>query len=163
MTQLDAWLCQFILNINEQHCCSRTRIFDMKGKFCQKSTLEINSAAQLKSPSCKHSEKYSKSPPYRWNHTISRFVHIQHCFSRASSNDCSFQFSTVLGAVGDCELNFAKAEDTFIHNTKESTIRPFSSFLENDAKTIFKVCLFFPLLLFLLFSFRKRNRSRHVG
>lgn len=50
----------------------------------------------------------------------------------------NLKFSTVLGAVGDCELNFAKAEDTFIHNTKESTIRPFSSFLENDAKTIFK-------------------------
>ena len=37
------------------------------------------------------------------------------------------------------EGTIAQAEQQFINSTKESVLRPFYSFVDNDAKTIFKV------------------------
>lgn len=51
------------------------------------------------------------------------------------------KYSSVLSAVGKTEGAIAQSEQQFINSTKESVLRPFYSFVDNDAKTIFKVCV----------------------
>lgn len=48
------------------------------------------------------------------------------------------KFASVLAAIGKSEGEIASAEQDFVNHTKDSVLRPFYSFLENDAKTIFK-------------------------
>lgn len=48
------------------------------------------------------------------------------------------KYSSVLAAVGKSEGEIARSEQQFINSTKETVLRPFYSFLDNDAKTIFK-------------------------
>jgi len=48
------------------------------------------------------------------------------------------KYSSVLSAVGKTEGAIAQSEQQFINSTKESVLRPFYSFVDNDAKTIFK-------------------------
>ena len=43
-----------------------------------------------------------------------------------------------MSAIGDTETQIATEEKKFIYTTKDSICRPFHSFLENDAKTIFR-------------------------
>ena len=45
----------------------------------------------------------------------------------------------MLAAVGKAEGEIAQAEQKFINSTKDTVLRPFYSFVDNDAKTIFKV------------------------
>ena len=49
----------------------------------------------------------------------------------------------MLAAVGKAEGEIAQAEQKFINSTKDTVLRPFYSFVDNDAKTIFKVESFF--------------------
>jgi len=48
------------------------------------------------------------------------------------------KYSNVLAAVGKAEGEIAQAEQKFINSTKDTVLRPFYSFVDNDAKTIFK-------------------------
>ena len=48
----------------------------------------------------------------------------------------------MLAAVGKAEGEIAQAEQKFINSTKDTVLRPFYSFVDNDAKTIFKVEFF---------------------
>ena len=41
--------------------------------------------------------------------------------------------------MGKAEGEIAQAEQKFINSTKDTVLRPFYSFVDNDAKTIFKV------------------------
>ena len=48
------------------------------------------------------------------------------------------KLSEVIAAVGKGETSIAAEEKKFVALSKECVCRPFRSFIENDAKTIFK-------------------------
>ncbi|CAG5094634.1 Oidioi.mRNA.OKI2018_I69.XSR.g13730.t1.cds [Oikopleura dioica] len=58
--------------------------------------------------------------------------------SSAGAKESNEQLGAILEASGNAQIEISKAEKIYLDKAKECVIGPFKTFLENDAKTIFK-------------------------
>ena len=58
--------------------------------------------------------------------------------SSAGAKETNEQLGALLDATGNTQIEISKAEKVYLEKAKISVIEPFKTFLENDAKTIFK-------------------------
>jgi len=58
--------------------------------------------------------------------------------SSAGAKETNEQLGALLDAAGNTQIEISKAEKVYLEKAKQSVTEPFKTFLENDAKTIFK-------------------------